>query len=215
MAKKKTAESYTTARLHTVSEKPKKETGAPAPDYASLAGMSDEAVKAKTGHTWAEWKRKLDAIGAAQMTHRDIAKEVRSRFGAGSWWAQTVTVGYERIHGLRAIGQRRAGTWEAAKSRTYAVPVATLYTAWADAKKRARWLAGVKLTVRKATESHSMRITWGDGTSVELWFVAKGDTKSSVQLQHTKLATKEDATRWKAYWGERLDALGECLSGSR
>jgi hypothetical protein len=51
------------------------------------------------------------------MTHRDIAFEVHEKFGAGDWWAQTVTVGHERIRGLRAIGQRRAGAWKAATSR--------------------------------------------------------------------------------------------------
>ncbi|MCM2315664.1 MAG: hypothetical protein NDJ92_11010 [Thermoanaerobaculia bacterium] len=208
----KTGEAYTTARLQTIREKPKKAVTPAAPEYATLAGMSDDAVKAKTGRDWGEWVRELDAIGAATMSHRDIARRVHDEFGAGDWWGQTVTVGYERIRGLRAIGQRRAGAWEAAKSRTYPVPLAALYAAWADAKKRARWLPDAKLSVRKATAERSMRITWGDGTSVELWFTSKGDAKSSVQVQHTKLATKEDATRLKAYWGERLDALGDLLA---
>ena len=208
----KTGESYTTARLRTIREKPKQAEAPPAPDYAALAGMSDDAVKAKTGRDWGEWVRALDAIGAAAMSHRDIARRVRDEFGAGDWWGQTVTVGYERIRGLRAIGQRRAGSWEAAKSRTYPVPLTALYAAWADTKKRARWLPGLKLSVRKATPERSMRITWDDGTSVELSFTSKGAAKSAVQVQHTKLASKEDATRLKAYWGEKLDALGGYLS---
>ena len=211
----KTGESYTTARLQTIREKPKKAEVPPAPDYAALAGMSDDAVKAKTGRDWGEWVRVLDAIGAATMSHRDIARRVHDEFGAGDWWGQTVTVGYERIRGLRAIGQRRTGSWEAAKSRTYPVPLAALYAAWADARKRVRWLPGVKLSVRKATPERSMRITWDDGSSVELWFTSKGASKSTVQLQHTKLASKDDATQRKAYWGERLDALGEHLGASR
>jgi hypothetical protein len=211
----KTGESYTTARLHTVGEKPTKAAAPPEPDWATLAGMSDDAVKAKTGRTWVEWVRALDAIGAATMAHRDIAARVHEEFGVGPWWGQTVTVGYERIRGLRAVGQRRTGSWEAAKSRTFSVPLASLYAAWADAKKRARWLPGVKLTVRKATDGRSMRITWDDDTSVELWFTSKGEAKSAVQVQHTKLASKDDATERKAYWGERLDALGELLEKAK
>jgi membrane protein required for beta-lactamase induction len=60
-----------------------------------------------------------------------------------------------------------------------------------------------------------MRITWDDDTSVELWFTSKGEAKSAVQVQHTKLASKDDATERKAYWGERLDALGELLEKAK
>ena len=49
------------------------------------------------------------------------------KYKVPGWWAQTVTVGYERIKGLRAVGQRRDGTFEANKSRTFAVPLARLY----------------------------------------------------------------------------------------
>ena len=66
------------------------------------------------------------------------------------WWAQTVTVGYERIKGLRAVNQRRDGTFEANKSRTFAVPVSRLFDAFHDPRVRARWLPDVKLTVRTA-----------------------------------------------------------------
>jgi hypothetical protein len=37
---------------------------------------------------------------------------------------------------------------------------------------------GVNLTVRTAVRDKSMRITWPDKTSVELYFVGKGARKS-------------------------------------
>jgi hypothetical protein len=55
-------------------------------------------------------------------------------------------------------------------------------------------------------------MTWDDGTSVEVWFVSKGDTKSVAQVAHRKLATRDDITTRKAYWGERLAALEELLT---
>ena len=66
-----------------------------------------------------------------------------------------MTVGYERIKGLRAIGQRRNGTFEANKSRTYGVPVSRLYRAFSDPWTRSLWLPGVALTVRTATKEKS------------------------------------------------------------
>jgi len=57
-----------------------------------------------------------------------------------------------------------------------------------------------------------MRITWTDGMSVDLWFTAKAKDKASVAVQHTRLASREAIAASKAYWGERLDKLGELLA---
>jgi hypothetical protein len=206
----KTGESYTSARAHFASARPK--TSPAKPDYARLAGRSDEILKQRTGCTWERWVKALDHVGAAEWTHREIARHVHERYKIDGWWAQTVTVGYERIKGLRAIGQRRSGAWEASKSRTFAVPVATLFRAFHDARRRSRWLTEVKPTVRSATPGKSMRMSWPDGTSVVVLFTTKGPVKSQVAIQHEKLPDQAAATGMKAYWGERLEALGEMLA---
>jgi len=125
-----------------------------------------------------------------------------------------VAVGYERIRGLRAHGQRRSGEWSVNKSKTVAAPLATLYAAFSNARRRARWLHGVKLTVRGATPNKSMRIRWEDGTPIDVGFYARGETKSQVALAHGKLRTKEDADRLRAFWSERLEALAAMMKQS-
>jgi len=204
----KTGESYTAARAHLLQ---KQQETRPA-DYAKLAGMSDASVKATTGCTWVRWVKALDRVQAHTWPHRRIAEYVHAKYKVAGWWAQTVTVGYERIKGLRAIGQRRDGGFEATKSRTFVVPLARLYRAWSDARTRARWLGAVELTIRTATRDKSMRITWPDKTSVALGFSGRGAAKSQVQIQHAKLPDKAATTRMKRYWEERLAALGEILA---
>ena len=196
----KTGEAYTTARLHIVSKQP---------DYAELAGMSDAAVKKATGRNWKEWVSTLDAVSAHQKPHREIAEYVHS-IGTPDWWSQTVTVGYERIRGLRDKGQRRGGSYEANKSRTFAVPVGKLYAAFANAKLRRKWLPD-GLKVRTANENKTMRASLEDGTLVQFYFLEKGAGKSSVAVQHQKLADKASIERTKQWWTERLDALKEVL----
>jgi hypothetical protein len=153
----------------------------------------------------------LDYHGAATMAHRDIADLVSAKYKIDGWWAQAVTVGYERIKGLRARGQRRDGTFEASKSRTYNVPVAALYEAWADARLRRRWLDDTVGNVRTRTTNKSMRLDGPDGSIVVVGFMAKGAGKSAVAVQHTKLRSGNAANRIKQYWAERLGALGELL----
>jgi hypothetical protein len=207
---KKTGESYTAARVHITREKNPSAQLSPKPDYAALAGMSDDAIRTKTGKTWAQWVRALDAIDAAKLPHRDIAAHVHTVFAITGWWSQSVTVGYERIRGLREIGQRRSGSYEASKSKTLPVPASAAFAAFVTARIRKQWLPGVDLKIRKATDPKSVRITWPDETSVEVGIMAKGE-KCSVAIQHSKLVSKADANARKAYWAERLNTLEALL----
>jgi hypothetical protein len=183
-------------------------------DYAALAGMSDAKVKAATGCAWERWARTLDRLGADTMSHREIAALVHDKFEVGPWWTQTVTVGYERIKGLRARGQQRNGTHQMTKSRTFGVPVTALYAAWSDTRIRRRWLTE-RVTVRMATAPKSMRLDWPGGGIVAVGFLAKGKDKSTVAVEHTKLPDRATADRLKVYWAERFDLLGELLSTQR
>lgn len=211
---KKTGESYTTARSHIISKTKPKQAPPRVVDPAALAGMRDDAIAAKTGRTWQEWVDVLDADDAAAMPHRDIAALVHNKHAVGDWWAQTVTVGYERIKGLRARGQRRDGAYEAGKSRTFNVPVDALFNAWADEATRRRWLGRVDLVVRTATKPKSMRLQWPDGTLVVVGFTAKGAAKSAVAVVHTKLRDSAASDRAKKYWADRLDALTSAFAGT-
>jgi hypothetical protein len=208
----KTGESYTAARSNLIKTGRVARALVAKPDYARLAGWSDELINAKTGCDWDRWVKALDYAKAHEWPHREIARYVHEKYKVPGWWTQTVTVGYERIKGLRAIGQRRDGGYEANKSRTYPVPLARLYRGFSDKRNRAKWLPGVDLTIRTATKDKSMRITWPDGTSVVVGFLSKGSGKSSVQVQHGKLSDKAAADRVKAFWGERLGALAEVLA---
>ena len=218
---KKTGEAYTSARSQILRKSRSKTTprvaaaaadGARKQDYAALAGMSDASIKAKTGCNWERWVKALDQSGAEKMSHRDIAAMVSKTWKVDSWWSQTVTVGYERIKGLRTRGQRRDGSYEATKSRTFDVPVETLFDAWADKSVRDRWLGDTNVKVRTATAPKSIRLGVTDGGILAVGFLPKGKAKSSVAVSQMKLPDKETATRLKQYWSEKLDALGDVLS---
>ena len=224
----KTGESYTAARANLLSAKRKAtnvesnghgpvpatavaSTGAapttPPADFAKIAGMSDEAVKAKTGCNWERWVWALDQVHAYNWPHSEIAQYVHEKYKVPGWWTQTVTVGYERIRGLRARGQRRSGSWEASKSKTINAAVGTVFKSFKQPKLRSAWLPENKPVVRTSVPNKSLRLTWDDGTSVEVYLVAKGRSKAQVAIQHTKLPSRDAADRMKEFWSEHLDAL--------
>lgn len=217
----KTGESYTTARLHLVNKRTPPadlhpETGQPAAataatDYAALAGLSDASVKKATGCNWVRWVFALDKAGGTEMSHRALAAHIHEKYPTSPWWTQMVAVGYERIRGLRAHGQQRGGDCMVSKSKTIAVPLAKLYAAFRNARRRAQWLAGAKLTVRGATPGKSMRFRFEDGSPVDVLFSGRGEGKSQVAIEHSKLPTRADADRLRVFWTERLEVLAAML----
>ena len=177
-----------------------------------VARIGRDAVRAGTGKTWSQWFRILDRAGARTMSHRDIARQLGKAYpGIGMWWHQMVTVGYEQARGLREKHQRLDG-YGISGSRTLAAPAAALFKAWNDARVRRRWLPGERLLIRRATPDKSMRIAWGDGTTlVEVLFSPRGPGRCRVVVDHTRLKDAKAARRMKAYWGRRLDRLQEIL----
>jgi hypothetical protein len=204
----KTGESYTAARavLLAGDEKPK---AAEQPWLAS----SDERIRERTGRGWEEWFDLLDDWGAMERTHRETARWVAEQLGIGPlvWEAQAVTSSYEQARGLRAVGETEQG-FAASASRTVAVPVERLFDAVVDESLRRSWLPDGELSERTATRPKSARFDWGDGSSrVMVAFSAKGEEKSTMALQHVRLADLAEAERMKAYWRERVTALKEEL----
>jgi uncharacterized protein YndB with AHSA1/START domain len=173
--------------------------------------MSDEAVEAKTGKKWDQWFAILDRAGAKKMSHKEIVKFLNSEHDVGPWWQQTVTVTYEQARGLREKHEKPGG-YQISVSRTVNVPLANLYKAVANDKSRSRWFTEDGLTVRKTTPNKSMRVTWKDGrTSVEINFYPKGEGKSQIVVQHSKLPDAKAAASMKTFWGNALDRLRESL----
>lgn len=172
--------------------------------------ISSDAVKARTGKSWAQWFAVLDKAGARKMTHKEIVSVLSKKHGLGPWWQQMVTVGYEQAKGLRAKHEKPDG-FEISRGKTIKVPVGDLYEAWGNARRRAQWLPGAKLTIRKATENKTLRVTWGDGSNIEVRFYPKGAAKTQITVQHGRLPNSRTAAKQKAFWGEAFDRLAQLV----
>ena len=102
----KTGESYTAARAGLLAGEEERQ----AAEQPWLA-TSDEKIRERTGRGWEEWFDLLDEWGAAERTHREIARWVAEQLGIGPlvWAAQAITSSYERARGLRALGETEQG----------------------------------------------------------------------------------------------------------
>jgi hypothetical protein len=175
--------------------------------------MSDDAMHRATGQTWDEWLGILDAKSATNFTHKEIASYLQTEHELPGWWAQTITVTYERARGRRLKNQKCDGSFSANVSRTVAVPVERLFAMWADEKLRTRWLPAAPITVRKATANKSLRLAWNGGRSrVNVDFLAKGRSKSQAAVGHENLPDAASLKRLKHYWSEALERMKMALA---
>lgn len=174
--------------------------------------ISDAAVHAKTGRAWAEWFALMDTEGAGDMTHPQIAAALQNHHGLSGWWSQMVTVAYEQARGRREPHQTSRG-YQVGVSKTIPVNVDVLFTAWDDDAPRRQWLGDESITIRRATRPKSMRITWSDGqTNLDVSFWDKGPAKSTVQVQHSKLADRDEVETKRAFWRAALARLARAIS---
>jgi hypothetical protein len=224
----KTGEAYTAARAHVVAQRRPRSSqqgtnGTPtrgtaprarsANELEALAGMRDTTIAAKTGRSWAQWVETLDAAGGAALDHTELAALVHERFGVPGWWAQGVTVGYERIRGKRAKNETTAG-FGVSKSRTFAVPLDALVRALAPAA-REQWLGKAERKPRRSSKREVVRWQEPDGPWVDVHLLGKGNAKTTVNVQLSRLVSRDDVERRRAQWTAHLGALAEWLDARR
>jgi hypothetical protein len=173
--------------------------------------LSSEKLVEATGRNWEQWLELLDQAGAIKRTHTEIARWLTDEQRVPGWWAQSITVGYERARGLREPGQHSDG-WSVTASKTIAVPIETLFESFERDSIREQWLPEADLHLRTANAPTSARYDWGDGSTLLIvGFESLGPNKSRVALEHVKLPDGQVAERMKAWWRERVEELKKLL----
>jgi len=200
----KTGERYTAARRHVV--KPREEL------RAEVLGQTDANVRQNSGRGWREWLRILDAWGAKERKHGDIARYLQEEHGVPGWWAQSITGGYERARGLRVKHQTLAGSFQVSVSKTFPIGVGKLFKAFTEAPQRNRWLGRGTLKVRTTLRDRTARFDFRDGTSrVVAYFDPKDRSKTTVTVQHELLPSAAAVEEMRGMWKENLKRLEEVL----
>jgi hypothetical protein len=225
----KTGESYTAARSQLLRKSaPQAAAAAAAPAAAdptpespampptpgpAITLVSDEAMVRATGRTHAEWFALLDAWGATDHSHTEIARWVHTTHDLEGWWAQNVTVAYERARGLRGAGQMADG-YSVTISRTFSADSDRLFAAFLEPAIRERWLPGASIGQRPTKAARTRRFDWTDPPSrLAVNATLRPDGRTVLGVTHERLPDPATAERLKVHWRERLAVLAELLAG--
>lgn len=175
-------------------------------DPTLLAAAPDAVIRHATGRTWSQWFALLDQFDVADAGHSATVRHLADAYECPRWWRQRIATAYAQTCGLRETSTRSLA---ANTSRTLSVPIDALYRAW-QGRAPAKWLSA-KFKIHRANENKSLRLDWPDSTSVEIYFWAKGDRRSQVNIMHRNLADAAEVAAKKRFWTRALDKLQAAL----
>ena len=176
--------------------------------WASEPDMAEAKLVEATGRGWDAWCDLVDAWPGHADGHGAVAAWLQDEHDVPGWWAQTITVGWERITGRRLPHQQPDGTFTAGRSRTVRVDADELRAALLDADDRTDLFPGMPTELRSRPTSRTVRLGMDPGV-VELDLAPRDDGRVTVSVAHAKLPAPEDVTVWKQWWGAWLEALDE------
>ena len=199
-----------------------------------MAGeLSDKTFLEKTGKSRKQWHSILDKFDCKKKGHKASAEHLYKEHGASYWWAQTITVDYERAKGIREVGQRSGGKFAVNVSRTIDASVGDAWNAWADARHVNKWLAtrqrqkfaeggsfsnadGDKGVFKKIVPNDRLHFTLENGNAyrgslVIVQFLKKGAGKTTVAVSHESLPNRKSVDDMKERWTWALTSLKSYL----
>ncbi len=168
-----------------------------------MAEMSEEALIKATGKARKDWRAHIDGLGGKDMTHKEIASKLCDE-GLPGWWAQMVTVEYERMTGRRTVGQRCDGKFSAAASKTFAGDKDAALERWqevvGDRVEFCDQIAEHEPRISQSDNWRYWRVGLEDGSRAALAIYDKAPGRASVAMSHDKLVDADAAANAKAFW---------------
>ncbi|MDJ0335748.1 hypothetical protein QMG83_10980 [Salinibacterium sp. G-O1] len=190
----------------------------PAPMPAAAAStwlaqpmQTTEVITASTDRDWDDWVALIEAGPGREAGHTAIAAWLRDEHAVDPWWAQAVTIGFERITGLRLPGQMKDGTFTVSRTRLLPADATDLRALLLDDADRAELLPGYELTLRSKPESKSLRFTFAQDAEplgvVMFAFDPAPKQRIRLTVTHEKLDSIDLGEHWKEFWSEWLDGV--------
>jgi uncharacterized protein YdhG (YjbR/CyaY superfamily) len=173
--------------------------------------LKNEAVEKATGKGWEKWFTILNQEKAAKFEHKEIAKLLSGKYEVDGWWAQSITVEYERHLGKRQVGQVKDGTFQTAVSKTLPGNLDQVLKKWLDKVRDVKEFNSIPLAgkpvISKTEKWRYWRVDLQDGSRVTITVGTKTADKSILTFSTEKLKDQDAIEHWKAYWKDYLKKL--------
>lgn len=176
--------------------------------WVSEPELADDRIVAATGIGWDAWCDRIEAWPGHDDGHTAVAAWVHEHHDVTHWWAQAITVGWERITGRRVPNQMSDGTFTAQKSKTVPVDARELRAALLDESGRADLFPGHTTELRSKPTTKVLRVAFEEGSAL-FTISPRDDGRTTITVSHERLPDVEALERWKFTWTDWLDALAD------
>lgn len=178
--------------------------------------IADEQLKEATGRTRRQWFRALDEAGAQEWDHKRIARWLGGKQDVDAWWAQSVTIEYEDVHGSRASRVRSDDSFEASVSKSVRCTPSQMWPYLDDDDARRLWL-DCEFEVRGRTFEKSLRMEASDASHINVTLhplppLQNGEPRTRIDVAHSRLPQASDLPETLAFWKAALAALADQFS---
>jgi uncharacterized protein YdhG (YjbR/CyaY superfamily) len=168
-------------------------------------------VKKSTGKDWGEWFAVLKAEEAEKLLHSEIAELLTSTHSVPGWWAQTITVEFERLIGRRKVGQTGDGTFQTTTTKTMTGDLDQVFTLWLNQVLKTDHFNNQEFKeepkISKSEKWRYWRVILKNGLKITASVGYKAADKSILSLTTEKLPDQNSIKEWKDYWTNYLKQL--------
>lgn len=197
--------------------------------YTAEHDCSPAGIDRATGRPFDDWFRELDGLGGPPKGRRALGEHLTGARKLDAWWATTLLVEYEKARGVTEKDGLPLG-YNICVTKSVGAPPLDVFEALLDTSW---WLGGGPASPpregdafedgdghrgswKKLTPGKLLRFTWqGPGhqasEAVEIKLAPSG-AKTSIVLNHTRLADRAAADGMRAAWGRVLEALKERIA---
>jgi uncharacterized protein YndB with AHSA1/START domain len=194
--------------------------------------FTDANAREKTGKTSKQWFALLEDFGGIDKGRRELVNHMHSSHKLDEWWATTLVVEYERAKGALEKDGKPKG-YSICSTKTVAAPLERVFAAFGDAKDLDLWLGartkvdfkdggalsnadGDRATFTRIRANKDLRLSWdhaqrAPGSQVEVLFAERGNGKTGITLNHTRIQARRDADELRAGWSEAFERLKSAL----
>lgn len=168
-----------------------------------------KAIETGSGILWKDWLTFLDKYN--DLGHADLAKiayeniQSEGRSKSPEWWAQAVTIAYERHIGKRQTGQQHNGKFSVTVSKTVSGTMDETLVSWLTRVNGMRTLRNIEIKeeprVSQTEKWRYWRCSLADGSKISVNIQQKPTGSQSIlAVNHDNLAKPEDVNIWREFW---------------
>jgi uncharacterized protein YndB with AHSA1/START domain len=182
---------------------------------------------------WKEWRKILSNVVSDDWSHKNIVSLLRKEYGISHWWAQTITIDYEKATGKRVTGQTYSAGFQIGVQTTVPLSKKKTWELLVSPEGIRTWLGDVKGfdfsegtkyqtengtvgEIRVLRPFHHVRLSWkpenwAESSTLQIAVVSKTEGKTALRIHHEKLTNEKVRNQMRAHWQNVLNKLKEKL----